>query len=265
QRITTLISFVRDEFPVDEDSGLPEAGRYFRDLPEQSKLNVWRYPFVVEFVPQENVAIINDIFNRINKNVAKLSHQELRHAQFSGDFIATVEAMSDFLADQLPDNFPRITKQSRRQMKDVETAALLFVFLENGERSTSQADLDQYFADREEAWADRENLQQEFQGAIRYIRALTEAAHDLQNTRLRNQAEFYSLFAAVVELTRENQRPLADDSAARLLPWAVNVTATPVDQLAELDVQYVAAARAASNDPGPRRIRINRVKEVMLG
>jgi hypothetical protein len=72
QRLTTLFDFVENKFVVDEKSELTSAGQYFKDLDDPTKLSVWRYLFGVEFIQQENIQIINDIFNRINKNVAKL-------------------------------------------------------------------------------------------------------------------------------------------------------------------------------------------------
>lgn len=87
QRLSTLFSFVRGEFPVADDYPAESVrGKFFTDFDDKMKLSVWRYSFAVEFIEQENESLVNDIFNRINKNVARLSPQELRHAKFYGQF-----------------------------------------------------------------------------------------------------------------------------------------------------------------------------------
>ena len=90
----------------------------------------------------------------------------------------------------------------------------------------------------------------------------------IASTRLKNQADFYSLFAAVVELQREQRCPTSEDAAARLIAWLAQLREVEREEVA-LDqeatiVRYLGAARAASNDAGPRRVRIDIVKDVLL-
>ena len=119
QRLTALFDFVSNGIQIAEDyPNQSLRGRLFDDLDTEIRLLVWRYSFSVEFIEQENESLINDIFNRINKNVAKLSQQELRHAMFSGRFITAAEELSERLSELLPSNFPNIVSQSRRQMKE---------------------------------------------------------------------------------------------------------------------------------------------------
>ena len=89
----------------------------------------------------------------------------------------------------------------------------------------------------------------------------------IQTSRLRNQADFYSLFAAVVELQKLFQCPSvlkgADLLSNRLetLRQVERGELTP-DQAPE-SLRYINAARAASNDAGPRRIRIDFIKSAL--
>jgi hypothetical protein len=139
QRITTLLNFVRDGFSVSDDFPNENLrGKLFSQFDDTLKLTIWRYSFTVEFIEQENEAIINDIFNRINKNVARLTPQELRHAKFYGKFSQAAERLTELIEHKLPPGFPRIASQSKRQMKDVENVANILLFCELGERSISQ-------------------------------------------------------------------------------------------------------------------------------
>ena len=139
QRLTTIFDFVDNKFPISEKATNKNLrGKYFDDLSNDIKINIWNYSFIVEYIPSENESIINDIFDRINRNTAKLSAQELRHAKYSGAFITTSENMTDLFYSELRDNVPRITSQARKQMKDVEFVAQLLLLIEEGPKGYSQ-------------------------------------------------------------------------------------------------------------------------------
>ena len=136
QRLTTLLEFVSDAFPVSDNSqSRQQAGTYFSALSPETKKDFWGYPFLVEYVSSSDQELINGIFDRINRNVAKLTAQELRHAKLDGLFIKTAEHLADWIAETLPRNFPRFAQQSRQQMKDVEFVGLLLLLLEEGPNS----------------------------------------------------------------------------------------------------------------------------------
>ena len=270
QRLMSLFEFIEGDFPVSEHHPNTEIrGQFFKNLDDAAKLVIWRYSFSVEFIEQENESLINDIFNRINRNVAKLTPQELRHAQFSGDFISACEDVASEMEIILPSNFPNIASQSRRQMKDVENIATMFLFLEQGERSLSQSDLDRAFSERDDEWINKEIVVREFRDAIYYISSTLDYSRNsyISSSRLRNQADFYSLFGAIVELKREGKLPTPYVAAERLSHWLGRIkeveSSGDIQQLASTEMIYLSAARAASNDAGPRRVRINALKEVL--
>jgi hypothetical protein len=143
QRLLTIFEFATNQFPVPSKATTSELrDRYFRDLPDEVKRDFWGYPFSVEYVPTEDEAIIDNIFDRINRNTAKLTAQELRHAKYSGEFISCAEELSTWMTKELGESFPRIAVSSRRQMKDVELVAHLLLLLESGPKGYSTTDLD---------------------------------------------------------------------------------------------------------------------------
>ena len=125
----------------------------------------------------------------------------------------------------LPPRFPNIVPQSKRQMKDVENVATMLLFIETGERSLSQADIDKAFGEREEEWSKQEETVAAFLAAIGFIKEIMNepGAGAIHGSRLRNQADFYSLFAAIVELQRNQECPSSADAAARLIPWLTSL------------------------------------------
>lgn len=268
QRLTTVFEFVEDRFPVSDVAGKKSfRGKYFSNLDIEDKVNFWNYLFSVEYIPTNQEEIINDIFNRINRNVAKLTSQELRHARFSGDFIRTAEDLTEFMSTRLPQNFPRFDAKSKRQMKDVELTAHLLLLLEEGPKGYSQDDLDRAFAEKDMSWNSRQEIESEFREVIDIINKVVEDQDygaDLQRSRYHNQADFYSLFGAIALLNREGKLPELNKLAGNLTKF-VNIVGNEEERLKDENAKrYYEATRAASNDSGPRKDRIDIIKNIIL-
>ena len=267
QRLMTLLEFVSDAFPVSDNSQSgQQAGTYFSALSPETKKDFWGYPFLVEYVSSSDQELINGIFDRINRNVAKLTAQELRHAKLDGLFIKTAENLADWIAETLPRNFPRFAQQSRQQMKDVEFVGLLLLLLEEGPKGYSQDTLDQAFTDRDADWEDRQHIETAFRRAIGTItEILAHPANEgvLDTSRLRNQADFYSLFGAIAANQQADSLVDSAQAAQRLLQFIQDVeyeTGRGTDPTLQ---EYYEAARSASNDRGPRETRIRIVSAIL--
>lgn len=268
QRLTTLFEFVSDLFPVSERSPIGGIrGEYFSGLSPDAKKSVWGYQFLVEYVPTDDIAIIDSIFDRLNRNVAKLSAQELRHARFDGIFIKAVEDSTEWMFSVLPHGFPRLTNQSRRQMKDVEIVSTLMLLLEIGPRGLSVADLDRAFAERDEDWERQQEIEGRFRSAIQYINDVLTAdrSKNLLNSRFRNQADFYSLVGAVDTLIGEGSIVDPNTACERLSLLANDVDDGDKRSRDERLEAYFSAARSASNDKGPREVRISYIRDLLAG
>ncbi len=215
QRLTTIFEFLEDTYPVSEDSPLDEcSGSYFSNLSDDRKKAFWAYEMLVEYVPSTDSGTIDNIFDRLNRNVAKLTRQELRHAKFDGEFSTAAENLAVWMEEILPTGFPRIAGSSRRQMKDVEFVAMILLLLEEGTRSTSQNDIDRAFAQRDEAWDRATEIQTRFRDALSFLKSITDLSADgrMVSSRFRNQADFYSLTGAIDELSQADTRPPTGDS-----------------------------------------------------
>ena len=267
QRLSTIFEFIKGEFPIAEKASINKlSGLYFEQLDDSFKKAFWSYQFLVEYLPDSEEGMINDIFDRINRNVAKLTPQELRHARLDGEFITVAEQLAPWMLELLPKNVPRFDAQARKQMKDIELTALLLLLIEEGVVGYSQNDLDKAFSERDKSWERRNEVEDAFRKAVETISSLmleNKEPTDLSATRLRNQADFYSLFGAVVELGRENKIPSTDLMRNRLLDFVRLVDDSQVRETDETASRYFQAARSASNDKGPRDTRIKIIKNVV--
>jgi hypothetical protein len=268
QRLSAIFAFIGGDFPVSENSTVQMKGMYFEQFGRDEKTAFWTYEFSVEYLPTNEDALIESIFRRINKNTARLTPQELRHARFGGRFITVAEVLSESLM-QLPEGFPRIESQSRKQMKDVELVANLLLSLEGGVRGFSQEDLDSAFSERETNWERESEIHGRFLATLGYLRSvvLLPSEAPLYKSRFRNQADFYSLFVAVDQIGfAGNFQGLAQDVAAQRLSDFVKVVED--EHLRDSDERaksYFKAARSNSNDTGPRRLRVTIIEQILSG
>ena len=266
QRLTTIFQFLENKYPVSETASTARfQGVYFGDLPPDDKRHFYSYQFSIEFLPSTDEGTLNNIFDRINRNVARLSQQELRHAKYSGIFASKAEQLNDFLEQQLPKDFPRITPTSRRQMKDIELAAQLLLLTERGVETYSQHDLDLAYRDRDEEWEAGIEVEQEFRSTILILSEWADELLGGESRRLRNQADFYALYGAVLDLSREARLAPTAESVGRLNAFMAIVN-DDQSRVGHVEAnRYYEAARSASNDVAQRRDRIRILTKVLAG
>jgi hypothetical protein len=271
QRLTAIFDFVAGAFPIAEDAQTTQLrGKYFEQLPADVKTSFWTYEFSVEYLPTNEEGLINGIFERINKNTAKLTRQELRHARFNGLFITAAEQLAEWMLKKLPENFPRFDSQSRKQMKDIELVASLLLLIEEGVSGYSQDGLDKAFSDRDVSWDDSADTEQSFREIIELIASVVVLPDQspLFRSRLRNQADFYSFYGAVASFKKSNDPILQEPHptlAGRLSAFLDVVDDEARRPASEAASQYLVAARSNSNDLGQRKIRIDIIASVLKG
>ncbi|MDM8515912.1 DUF262 domain-containing protein [Desulfobacterales bacterium HSG16] len=264
QRLTTIFEFVKGNYPVsDETLRVELQGRYFDELPSDIKKNFWGYTFSVEYLSTTEGSVISNIFDRINRNVSKLTSQELRHAKYSGCFITSAEDMSEHLFSQLYQNFPRISSQYRKKMKDVELLSQLLLLVEEGPKGYSIDDLNEAFSNRDMEWDQQNEVVNSYKDVVGIIKSIIEQDNDnrIIKSRFRNQADFYSLFGMLADLKRNNALPpleLLTEKLVKFLNFVDNDESR--NKYPEVN-QYYEYARTASNRTTARKERIRILTE----
>lgn len=226
QRLMTIFEFIEGNYPVYEKAEKSNLiGQYFSDFDLSTKKKFWAYDFLVEYLPSNDESIISTIFNRINKNVAKLTAQELRHARFDGEFIRISEDYADIFIRELPNGFPRIGNSSRNKMKDVELIADLLLLTERGPIGYNQLELDYEFSQRDLIWDKKEEVVENFKKTFSILKELINSTdgQSLVGSRFRNQNDFYSLFGALLNLSIMKQQPDYEILTSNLLRFAAIV------------------------------------------
>jgi hypothetical protein len=145
--------------------------------------------------------------------------------------------------------------------------ANLLLLLEEGPKGYSVMDLDQAFSDRDQSWENQEEHEERFRYAFFDIKNMLNQPDGsvIRASRLRNQADFYSLFGAVAALQAVKQLPPTEDAVKRLGEF-IEVVESEERRATHPDAQkYYEAARSASNLSPYRKQRIDIMKQVLLG
>ncbi len=152
QRLSSIIDFIENKIPVsDENDHSPfydESidGVFFEDLEteelRQYKKKFWKYPIPIEYVDSTEKPIIDNIFDRLNRNGEPLNGQELRKSQYyNSPFLKKVEEFCNIEFWKT-----RLENVDLLRMEDTEfISEAVFVILEGEPQHANQQTLDQMY------------------------------------------------------------------------------------------------------------------------
>jgi hypothetical protein len=92
QRLGAILAFIKNEIATPENFNSDNFGDdrldgiFFRDLEAKEisdwKKVFWRYELTIEYIDTDQIQIVNNIFDRLNRNGEPLTRQELRNARY---------------------------------------------------------------------------------------------------------------------------------------------------------------------------------------
>ncbi|MBU4526906.1 MAG: DUF262 domain-containing protein [Desulfomicrobium sp.] len=204
QRLETIIQFAENKISVDAEFGDSRLdGKKWKKISEELDLarNFWDYVMPVEFISVgDSGTLLNEVFDRLNRNSRKLVEQELRHARYNGWFIDFVENESK---SQDWVDLGIVTTARARRMRDVQfLSELLIILLKNDVGGFDQNEIDEFCANYEEPCEtipmfDEEELKHRWTSAKRYLLEL-EKNNNAISTYSKDFINFYTLWSLVV-------------------------------------------------------------------
>lgn len=209
QRIRTLLGFVspellsdfdeRDDFTVRRSHNSEIAGKRFDQLPEGVRHRILNYEFSVDiFRSDTDDREILQIFARMNATGVKLTPQELRNAQYIGEFKALMYRLA---AEQLPRwrEWGIFSEQDIARMEEVELTSEIALLMVRGVLSgRDQRSLDTIYRTNEESFPKGKDVERRF----RFIMdSVDEKLGDIiSETAFARKTLAYPLLAAIYDL-----------------------------------------------------------------
>ena len=169
-------------------------GIYFKDLDEELseyKKQLWRYSITVEYVDTDELEIIDNIFDRLNRNGEPLEMQELRKAKYhDSELMKLIEKCCDCV------DWDKLSGIKFNRMQDQEfVSELLFIILEG---EVDNGDTNSTLDSKYKSWSEKITAQntewyfEKFKNAMNYI---NELELDFNKYKIRGVSHFYVLFA----------------------------------------------------------------------
>ena len=196
QRLGAVESFINNEFKLNI-SGLEfkessYARKYFKDLTDDQKSDIWKYKFSIRFLKEEvSHEEIVKIFLRLNSTNTSLNPQELRNAEFNGEFIKLAEKISEISFWKDNDIF---NSGDLRRMLDIQFISTLLIFLRMGiEEETTQAALNKAYDLYNEKY---EEADEDFNTCYKVLEMISVLVKHSEYTKeiIKKKTHLYSLF-----------------------------------------------------------------------
>ena len=193
QRINAILEFIDGKFALDAPYQGEYEGKKFAELPKliQNQFLSYEIDFnEVSFISEEQ---IREIYSRVNKYSFPLTTQELRKADYPGEFYKLAEKIA---SDEFFESIKLFTVANRRRSADVEYASELLVVLIDGPQEKKES-LDSFYLNGTK-WTHQEfeSYNKRYEKILEEIKRI-HAKIKLSNTRFRQKSDFYALFDAV--------------------------------------------------------------------
>lgn len=265
QRLRSIIRFFRNDLELGGNYVSPSwVGLTWDQLDRKDQEKFWSFKLVVRELENVSDAGVRDMFRRLNASQVSLNPQELRHSQYTGDFIAVVERIAD---DPWWTENRIVTPSQCRRMLDVEFISELMVGLMAGPLDKKKR-LEDFYADYDEEFPDKDDWQARF----RQTRDVTTAVVGHRFAGWNSKTEYYSLFLACARLVADEQvpgDPDLDGVVTRLRSFRRDVNQAKKRDNKERFPAYVSdyadAVARASTDLGRRLYRIAVVEALLRG
>jgi len=263
QRISTILAFLRDEIRLEAPYNGPFYGKIFSDFNEGETEAFLRYRIDFNEADNPSDREVRDVYMRVNKYTVPLTRQELRRADYPGDFLDMAEELSVL---EFFEEAGVFTATDRRRYADAEYISEILSALISGIQD-KKSDLDKFYITHTN-WplADRKVIIKRFNAVITDLSKIFKSlTGGIKITRFRQKADFYSLFIAIDELLRDghglDKKPLdALINDLRELDLGIRPE-SDVNILSEYAIKCVSQANSASS----RRWRTDFLKVILGG
>ncbi len=200
QRLSAIFSFLNNEFSLDAPFTGKQLGKFFRDFSEDERNKLLAYPIDTNEVINANEEEIRELYSRVNKYIVPLNRQELRRADYPGDYLNLSEDLSQHT---FFDDSKVFTAVNRRRMADVEYVSELLAAMLAGPQNKKDT-LDSFYI-QYAVWDsdEKSKIQNGFEKVISDIELIFTSNFPINKTRFKQKSDFYSLLLAIHEFHRD--------------------------------------------------------------
>jgi len=176
--------------------------KHFKELGSEDKKAIWSYLFSIRLVrSQVKRRSIVEMFLRLNSNNMTLNPQELRNAEFEGEFMKLSAELAEL---QFWEKNKLFGLADRRRMSDVSFISTLLVFMKKGiEEDINSKNLNQIYDLYNDEYQEKQNDETEFKKVISEIDRVIDSKKNRIKV-LKRQVHFYTLFTVTYDFIKSS-------------------------------------------------------------
>lgn len=164
QRLSTIIGFINNEVPLPKEFGNDIYGNkalnglYFNEIKQKAKedediktllADFWAYSISIEYIENPDVKIVDNIFDRLNREGSRLNAQELRKAQYYDSLL--YNDIIQFRNDKFIMNLT--SKLNKNRLEDIGFLTELFIMtIRNNIFDGNETEVDKVFSEIAECY-----------------------------------------------------------------------------------------------------------------
>lgn len=208
QRIRTLISYIaskflqdyvveRDAFVVQKVHNSEICDKSFAELPADVRQRILDYQFSVHILPSSvDDREVLQIFARMNATGVKLNDQELRNAEYFGQFKT---AVFDLASEQLTRwrAWKIFTEYNIARMDEVELTSEFAIFMLRGVMGKTQSAITKVYKEKDQKFPERDEVERRFRNVMEVMQ--DKFGEELRFTPFKKKTLFYSLFVVLYD------------------------------------------------------------------
>lgn len=258
QRLTAILKFVQNKLVLRKPYGGEYANKKFEELPDDVQNEILRYKIDINEIFNPTDEEIRDLYSRVNKYTVQLNKQELRRADFPGDFIDLAEELSEL---EFFEKSKIFSVKQRRRMLDVEyIEELLSIMLEGIQDKKEYLDA---VCEKYMTMDNRDDIYSEFVTIIGDISAIFDVdSLPISKTRFKQKSDFYSLFACIFELRKIGVLKPEDLSEIRRNIRIIDENVGPQSE-EEIYREYAMRCLSDANSGSSRKWRVEFLMKFM--
>ena len=203
QRILAILDFLEDKFALEYPYNGKDNGKKFSELDKETQDSFLDYEIDFNEASRPTEKEIREVYSRVNKYIVALNKQELRRADYPGDFLEVSEklAMDDYL-----DTARIFSPANRRRYLDVEYISELLAGMISGIQE-KKITLDSFYI-KYSKWneIEKQEIVGRFHRTLEELQYIFQDTLNISRTRFRQKADFYTIFLVVDEFAQKNNK-----------------------------------------------------------
>ena len=262
QRISAILDFLRDKFSLDAPYSGNEKGKSFSELDQETKNRFLSYQIDFNEAVNPTDEETREVYARVNKYTVPLNKQELRRADFPGDFLRTVEKLA---LESFFDKISIFSHATRRRYGDVEYVSELLAAMIGGIQDKKKTLDDFYIKYTDWNKKHRKEITDRFYKVLNEIDLIFRNSLDISETRFRQKADFYTLFIAIDELVSEGHTIKDKDVAPLCRDFDILEFHIRPESDTDICREYAIKCVSQANSASSRRWRHNFLRSILAG